>query len=115
MTQVDFYILGTNSHNSWLRLACRITEKAIKRKLDVYMHSENEADASTLDGMLWTFSQGSFIPHRLIGRDLNSPCEEPVLIGRHDLVTDLPASSATSQKWDLMINLTAEVQKEVCQ
>jgi DNA polymerase-3 subunit chi len=109
VTHVDFYILGTDSHDSWLRLACRITEKAIKRKLEVYMHSENEADANKLDELLWTFSQGSFIPHRLMGRNPKPPFEEPVLIGRHDLATQPTANSVTSQKWDLMINLTTEV------
>jgi len=109
VTQVDFYILTTNSHESWLRLACRITEKAIQRKLEVYMHSENEADANKLDGMLWTFSQGSFIPHRVVSGDSQPPFEEPVLIGRHDLAVGLPTASDTSQRWDLMINLTTEV------
>ena len=73
------------------------------------MHSENEADASKLDGMLWTFSQGSFIPHRLVGNSSEPPFEEPVLIGRHDLAAALPSASETNQKWDLMINLTAQV------
>jgi len=109
VTQVDFYVLTTSSHDAWLRLACRITEKALQRKLEVYMHSQDEADASKLDGMLWTFSQSSFIPHRLIGSNPEPPFEEPVLIGRHDLAAEMPAATEASQKWDLMINLTPDV------
>ncbi|MFL2547392.1 MAG: DNA polymerase III subunit chi [Candidatus Rariloculaceae bacterium] len=109
MTQVDFYILGTNSQDSWLRLACRITEKAIKRNLDVYMHSESEADANKLDRLLWTFSQGSFIPHRIIGNNTEPPYEEPVLIGCHSPATEPATGTEASQKWDVMINLTGEV------
>ncbi len=109
MTQVDFYILATDSNDSWLRLACRITEKARQKKLQVYLHSENEADATRLDGLLWTFSQGSFIPHRLVGNDSEAPFEEPVLIGRTDLAAQMPADTPVTQRWDLMINLTTQV------
>ena len=109
MTQVDFYILATDSNDSWLRLACRITEKALQKKLQVYLHSENEADATRLDGLLWTFSQGSFIPHRLVGNDSEAPFEEPVLIGRTDLAAQMPADTPVMQRWDLMINLTTQV------
>ena len=109
MTQVDFYITDTNSHDSWLRLACRITEKAIKRKLSVYLHSESEKDAKKLDGLLWTFSQGSFIPHQLIGENSGQPLNETVLVGHGDLAAQLTVESETTHKWDLMINLTTEV------
>lgn len=109
MTQVDFYILATESENSWLRLACRITEKAIQQNLNVYLHSENAADASRLDGLLWTFSQGSFIPHRLVGSGSDEPFEESVLIGRNDLAAEIPADTQVTQRWDLMINLTTQV------
>ncbi len=109
MTQVDFYILATQSDDSWLRLACRITEKAIQRKLKVYLHSENAADATRLDGLLWTFSQGSFIPHRLVSSGSDEPIEESVLIGRNDLAAEIPADTSVSQRCDLMINLTMQV------
>lgn len=109
MTQVDFYILATESEDSWLRLACRITEKAIRQNLNVYLHSENAADASQLDGLLWTFSQGSFIPHRLVGSGSDEPFEESVLIGRNDLAGETPVDTQVTQRWDLMINLTKQV------
>ncbi len=109
MTQVDFYILATQSEDSWLRLACRITEKAIQQNLNVYLHSENAADATRLDGLLWTFSQGSFIPHRLVGPGSDDPAEESVLIGRNDLAAEIPADTPVTQSWDLMINLTTQV------
>lgn len=109
MTQVDFYILATQSEDSWLRLACRITEKAIQKNLNVYLHSENAADASRLDGLLWTFSQGSFIPHRLVGSGSGEPFEESVLIGRNDLAGETPVDTQVTQRWDLMINLTKQV------
>jgi len=109
VTQVDFYILATSSNDSWLRLACRITEKARQRELHVYLHSENDAVATQLDGLLWTYSQGSFIPHRVVGQDSTPPYEEPVLIGRGDLAAGLPTDTPVSQSWDLMINMAPQV------
>ncbi len=109
MTQIDFYVLATDSKDSCLRLACRITEKAIQRKLQVYLHAENEADATKLDRLLWTFSQGSFIPHRLASENSEATSEESVLIGRDDLPADISAETPVTQGWDLMINLTAQV------
>ncbi len=109
MTQVDFYILATQSDDSWLRLACRITEKARQQKLKVYLHSANAADATRLDGLLWTFSQGSFIPHRLVGSSSDEPFEDSVLIGHSDLAAEIPTDTPVTQRWDLMINLTTQV------
>ena len=109
MTQVDFYILTTASDDSWLRLACRITEKAIQRKLQVYLHSGNEAHATRLDGLLWTFSQGSFIPHRVLDKTSTPPFDEPALIGLEDLGAKPGSAADDTQKWDLMINLTTQV------
>ena len=109
MTQVDFYILGTSSNDSLLRLACRITEKAIQKKMHVYMHTGGEADTRSLDEMLWTFSQSSFIPHRVVTAQPASTNGEPVLIGQHDLTEAEPTEPQVRQRWDLLINLTAEV------
>lgn len=109
MTQVDFYILTTSSDDSWLRLACRITEKARQRELQVYLHSENDVVATRLDGLLWTFSQGSFIPHRVVDRDSTPPYEEPVIIGRGDLAAGSTEESPMIQSWDLMINMATQV------
>ena len=38
-------------------------------------------EARKLDELLWTFSQGSFIPHRIVQQELPAPPQEPVLIG----------------------------------
>jgi DNA polymerase III subunit chi len=109
VTQVDFYILTTASDESWLRLACRITEKAIQRKLQVYLHSGSEVHAKRLDGLLWTFSQGSFIPHRVLDKTSSPPFDEPALIGLEDIGVEPSAGADNTLKWHLMINLTTEV------
>ena len=109
MTRVDFYILGADSHDSRLRFACRITEKAIQHSHHVFLNTANEADARKLDELLWTFSQGSFIPHLIVTERLTAPAVEPVLIGidTPDVEDDEPG--ALGENWDLMINLAPRV------
>ncbi len=109
MTQVDFYILTTNSSDSWLRLACRITEKAMQRKMQVYLHAAGESDARTLDELLWTFSQGSFIPHRVVDTTHKPPFDEPVLIGQHGPAATSDSEFQAEGNWDLLINLAPVV------
>ncbi len=64
MTQVDFYILESKQDDA-VRLACRLAEKAWKEGNTVFIHTSSEAAAAQIDKLLWTFSQGSFVPHAL--------------------------------------------------
>ena len=101
MTQVDFYILDSDSDDARLRLACRIVDKATQLDRHVFIHATSDHEAKQLDELLWTFSQGSFIPHRIVHETLDSPPLEPVLIG----VDQAPAEG----RWDVLINLAPEV------
>jgi DNA polymerase-3 subunit chi len=96
-TRVDFYILAASEPASRLQFACRLTEKAYNLQHKVYAHTASAADAQRLDEMLWTFSQGSFVPHQILG----GADEEraPVNIGMAELCKD---------SGDLLINLTNE-------
>ena len=109
MTQVDFYILASNTNDSRLRFACRITEKAVQRNYHVFLNSANNADALKLDGLLWTFSQGSFIPHVVVSERLATPPTEPVLIGINSPETEDDATNQLGENWDLMINLAPNI------
>lgn len=109
MTQVDFYILGADSNDSRLRLACRITEKALQHRHHVFVNSANEADARKLDELLWTFSQGSFIPHVLVTKPLAAAPVEPVLIGIDTVASEDDEARSLGENWDVMINLAPRV------
>ncbi len=109
MTQVDFYILTTDSIDSRLRLACRITEKAIQRSQHVFVNSASEADARKLDGLLWTFSQGSFIPHLIVSERLEQTPVESVLIGIDRQSEEDDGGGRLGENWDVMINLAPGV------
>jgi DNA polymerase-3 subunit chi len=101
VTQVDFYILGSDSDDARLRLACKIVDKATQLDNHVFIHSSTEDEARQIDELLWTFSQGSFIPHRIVRETLAEPPLEPVVIG----VNQPPAPG----RWDVLINLAPDV------
>jgi len=98
--KVDFYILDSDAADARLTFACRVAEKAMGLDQKVLINAASQTEAARLDALLWTFSQGSFVPHRIIDRDA-APGPEPVVIG-----CDTPAPADMS---DLMINLADTV------
>ena len=109
MTRIDFYILSTDNLDARLRVACRIAQKAVQQRHHVFVNAADETDANRLDDLLWTFSQGSFIPHLVAGRGAAADGDEPVVIGvgDSDSADDPPAEAG--EHWDVMINLAQEV------
>jgi DNA polymerase-3 subunit chi len=101
VTQIDFYILEADSDDARLRLACKIVDKATQLDHHVFINSASAEEAQQLDELLWTFSQGSFIPHRVVREALTEPPAEPVLIG----LNQPPAPG----RWDVLVNLAADV------
>ena len=106
MTQVDFYILSGTSDAELLRTASRIAEKAVERGQRVHLNAATDAQARQLDEMLWTFSQSSFLPHRIVsGAAGSAPADraptEPVLIAAGEEIAIGP--------WSVLINLAGVV------
>jgi DNA polymerase-3 subunit chi len=66
--RIDFYVLGSAASGERRRLACRLAEQAYLANLRVIIWSATEAEARTLDELLWTFEERAFVPHR-ISRD----------------------------------------------
>ena len=97
MTRVDFYVLATSNPHERRVLACKLTEKALRQGLKVYLHTGSEAETGILDNLLWTFRQGSFIPHQKTTASASEREDIDVLIGR-----DEPPSGFR----DLVINLS---------
>ena len=100
MTEIDFYILDSAAPNAGLLFACRLAEKAVDLGRHVLIRPPSRADARRLDELLWTYSQGSFLPHKLVSDAAREPVE-PVLID------DGPGPRG--ERWDLLINLGADV------
>jgi len=63
MARVDFYVIGEASARARLRTACRVVEKAYLAGQTVLVwHTEME-ELREFDELLWTFGDGSFVPH----------------------------------------------------
>ncbi|MBD3618216.1 MAG: DNA polymerase III subunit chi [Chromatiales bacterium] len=83
MTRVDFYILGDDARAGRHLTACRLAEKAWGMGHRVHLHAASAEEAVMLDELLWTFRDGSFLPHERVteaGADCPvtlSECWEP--------------------------------------
>jgi DNA polymerase-3 subunit chi len=78
--RVDFYFSKAkeNSQQFALQTACRIAEKAFNAGHRIHICVSNAEDCKKLDALLWTFRDGSFIPHEVS----DSPIQNcPVTIG----------------------------------
>ena len=77
MSRVDFYILSDVDEVHRQTYLCRLVDKATRNRHRVWIHAPDSARA--LDERLWSFSQGSFLPHEMSGEEADPEC--PVLIG----------------------------------
>jgi hypothetical protein len=62
-----------------LRLACRIAEKAYLSEQKVVVLLDDADALRRFDELLWTFGDGSFVPHDSVAA-AGSPCEAPVAL-----------------------------------
>lgn len=95
MTNVDFYILANGSRE---RIACKLSEKAYSLGNRVYIHTASAQQAQQVDELLWTFRDGSFVPHEQY--QIDTVNESPIQIGCHE---------SPDTDCDVLINLTDEV------
>lgn len=63
MARIDFYVLGQSGERARQIFACRLAEKAYRLDNTVYIHAQDQATAERIDELLWTFRDGSFVPH----------------------------------------------------
>ncbi len=98
MTRIDFYLIKDEAADRAV-LACRLAEKAFRLGHGAYLYTADAAAAQQLDKLLWTWSQGSFVPHGIYeggGADDAPPfpvvigCLEPPL-ACHDVLISLSA------------------------
>ncbi|MBL6752193.1 MAG: DNA polymerase III subunit chi [Nevskia sp.] len=101
MTRVDFYILpeGAKPPEGAVMTACKLCDKAAGAGNRIYLYAPDPAVADSVDGLLWSFRQGSFVSHERLSQALEEPLPM-VLIG---------SAEPPEQCHDVMINLGAEV------
>jgi DNA polymerase-3 subunit chi len=98
LPRVSFYVLEAAEPRARLGYACRLTEKVYKLRQRVHAVTDSADAARELDDLLWTFRQGSFVPHEILAA--GTAPDAPVSIGAPD--QEPPAA-------DLLINLAAGV------
>ncbi len=102
MTRIDFYILPGRDPHTRRVTACKLIEKAYRQGHQVFLQTGSAEETRLFDDLLWTFRQGSFVPHEICA-DPDAPIEAPVLIG-HGLA---PAAVR-----DVLLNLGSEIPED---
>src|SRR6187399_1525532 len=102
--RVDFYVTEESGEVARLRLACRVAEKAWLARQHVVVFCDDPALLPRFDEMLWTFGEGSFVPHDTVTRE-GAECAAPVAL----TTGPLPASPASVENWQVLVNLGAAV------
>ena len=92
--RVDFYILPDARPGGRERLACGVAEKAWRHGYRVYVRAADSSEAARLDTLMWTFRDGSFVPHAMTA---TADARDPIVIGSSD---DPPPSGC-----DMLVNL----------
>lgn len=101
MAQVDFYVLSQGGEPARQVFACKLAEKAYRLQHTVHIRAASRDDASRLDDLMWTFRDGSFVPHFRVGA---GHAEAPVSIGSAD---------DTVGERDLLINLADDLPADI--
>lgn len=64
MTKVDFLSSPETNLEARLRLACRVTQKALRSDAEVFIACDSDDQLTALDSLLWAFEPESFLPHQ---------------------------------------------------
>ncbi len=94
---VDFYILPENTEKQ--HFACALIQKAWKQGNNIFVKTRTKDEAATLDDLLWTFKDISFLPHCLALDDAakNSPI---IIYYDNEINNKIPDHT------EIMLNLT---------
>lgn len=96
--RVDFYVLDEMSSHARLRTACRVVEKAYLAGQTVLVWHTAADELREFDELLWTFGDGSFVPHEALGASGFQAA--PVL---------LSAGTPPAGAMDVLVNLAADI------
>ena len=83
MTRVDFSLLDRHVPDGKMRFACRLAQKVYRMGNTAFLLVADGNEAEKLDALLWTFDQGSFVPHHRVPAD-EPDMRSPILIGHEE-------------------------------
>jgi DNA polymerase-3 subunit chi len=96
---INFYLLPYATIEACGLYICRLIEKVYKKNHRIYILTSTEHETRTLNDLLWTFKDISFIPHNIYEENPTSPA--PIQIGS--------SKEQPNNHNDILINLTLEV------
>ena len=102
--RVDFYVLSQDLPDARLRWACQLAEQAAEQGARVYVQTSGHAEAQRLDDLLWTYKDGSFLPHEIFAGSPASHARVMVLLGE---------AAAPPSHRQLVVNLTEAIPAEL--
>lgn len=98
-TTVNFHLIDAINTEQIFQAACQLAEQAYRQQHTIYLYVESEDSLRTLDSLLWSFRDDSFLPHRLWSGKTSETA--PILLG-------CPASPSPPAA-DILINLVTTV------
>jgi len=106
MPSAEFYLIAKpRFRNQPLQLVCELARKAhLARQMTVIL-ARDQAQAEELDDMLWDMGEDIYIPHQIVGMDIEEE-EADILIA---------APNATIPSRPIIINLRDSAYMEDCQ
>ncbi|MCY4362915.1 MAG: DNA polymerase III subunit chi [Gammaproteobacteria bacterium] len=117
MPRADFYIVPEPAVP--YRFVCQLAEKVRNEGYDIYIHAATREEAGTIDDLLWTFRDTSFVPHAVI--DSTGGMEDyPVIIGwkgeeplrRQVLINLSAATPGQTDAYDRIIEVVPSAAEE---
>ena len=69
MTRVGFYVVQAAEPGQRLAVAARLADKAFQAGHRIFINANDEAQARSLDELMWSFRASSFLPHGLHGQE----------------------------------------------
>ncbi|MFK0569550.1 DNA polymerase III subunit chi [Endozoicomonas sp.] len=106
MTKVTFYLLENHPQGPE-QFACRLIDKAWRGGLPMHIHTADESSCKSMDQLLWSWREDSFLPHGVIS-DIHNNTPESTLLARQSPIT-LGFDNPTLEQKHLLINLSPEV------
>ncbi|WP_370978027.1 DNA polymerase III subunit chi [Agaribacterium sp. ZY112] len=121
MTRISFYVLSSEQEQQRLLFCCKLVEKAVNQGKRVLIHVNDAETAEQLDDLLWSFKPEAYLPHAIIGGELDDELHElPIAISsgqdcelHHDvlvnLANELPPWFARFERFAQVINQQQEL------
>lgn len=107
MTQIDFYVIDSDSLDDRYLFVARLAEKIYRKQLNIYIHTEQQQSQQQIDELLWNVSAVSFIPHQCWSSQQDSEDQSiicPIYIGVAE-----PSNDNLPAPYDVLINLCDDI------